>query len=208
MSDIALDRLSYEDIRQRADQFLASYHPERSTPIPIEEIVEFQLGIHIYTIYGLKRLLAEAEIEGFLSSNFDEIGIDEEVYKGADTRYRFTLAHEVGHLILHQEMYSKYEINNLADRLKFVTEIPEEPYFWFEWQAKSFAGLVLVPGDRLEEVVAENIELVRESGIHLEGPDDSKWGYLFEGIKKPFNVSSQVIDIRMSKDGLKEKYSG
>ncbi len=207
MSNSALEILSYEDIRKRADDFLISYHPERSIPIPIEEIIEFQLDIHISPLPGLKRLLGEAEIEGFLASDFSEIVVDQDVYEDIDTRYRFTLAHEIGHLMLHQEMYSRYKINNFEGRLNFVRNIPDESYFWFEWQAKAFAGLVLVPGDQLEEVVAENIDLVRKSGVRLEGPNDPKWDYVCEGVKKPFQVSSQVVDIRMNKDGLKHKYS-
>jgi len=208
MSYVDLDILNYEDIRKRANDFLVSYHPNKSLPIPIEEIIEYQFGINIYPIPGLKRLLGEAEVEGFLSSDFTEIAVDQGVYEDFDTRYRFTLAHEIGHLVLHQEMYSQYKIDNYEGRLGFVREIPDESYYWFEWQAQSFAGLVLVPGDKLEAVVADNIELARKAGVRLEGPDDSKWGYICEGVKKSFEVSSQVIDIRMYKDGLKHKYSG
>ncbi|MDF1526848.1 MAG: DEAD/DEAH box helicase family protein [bacterium] len=71
MSCVALDILNYEDIRTRANDFLASYHPDRSLPIPIEKIIGYQFGINIYPIPGLKRLLGEAEVEGFLSQVVD-----------------------------------------------------------------------------------------------------------------------------------------
>jgi hypothetical protein len=38
--------LSYEEIRRRADDFLATYHPSRKPPVPIEEIIEFRLRIN------------------------------------------------------------------------------------------------------------------------------------------------------------------
>jgi hypothetical protein len=39
--------LSYEDLRQKADEFLAAHHPKGAIPVPIEEIIEMQLGIDI-----------------------------------------------------------------------------------------------------------------------------------------------------------------
>ncbi len=65
MSDSALEILSYEDIRKRADDFLISHHPERSIPIPIEEIIEFQLDIHISPLPGLKHLWERQKLRVF-----------------------------------------------------------------------------------------------------------------------------------------------
>ena len=31
--------LSYEDLRQKADEFLAAHHPKGAIPVPIEEII-------------------------------------------------------------------------------------------------------------------------------------------------------------------------
>lgn len=40
----------YDEIRNHADHFLKQYHPSMEIPIPIEEIVEFQMGLNIVTI--------------------------------------------------------------------------------------------------------------------------------------------------------------
>lgn len=40
-------RLSYEDIRLEAEKFLNEYHPAGTTPVPIAEIIEFDLSIDI-----------------------------------------------------------------------------------------------------------------------------------------------------------------
>lgn len=205
MNDSALQHLSYEDLRRRADDFLNTYHPERSLPIPIEEIIEFKMGLGIDLIHGLKGILAEAEIEGFLYGNLKSIAIDLDIYEEVYVRARFTMAHELGHLVLHRDMYSQYgAIDKIEQRLQFMRSIPEQSYWWFEWQAKAFAGLVLVPGDLLKEIVAQNVELVQKTGIRLKGPNDPNWDYICEGVKRPFDVSSQVVDIRMNNDGLKE----
>jgi hypothetical protein len=37
--------LSYDDLRRRAEEFLEEFHGERSLPVPIEEIVEFDFEL-------------------------------------------------------------------------------------------------------------------------------------------------------------------
>ena len=49
--------LSYDDVRRRADEFLALHHPDRTIPVPIEEIVEFELGMDIVPTPGLHQFL-------------------------------------------------------------------------------------------------------------------------------------------------------
>jgi hypothetical protein len=71
---------SYEDLRRRATEFLARYHPAASVPVPVEEIVEFQLGIDIVPMLGLHALI---ETDGFITSDLREIYVDQFVY---DTR--------------------------------------------------------------------------------------------------------------------------
>ena len=48
---------SYEDLRRQADAFLAKHHPAGTIPVPIEEIVEFQLSIDIVPMPGLHTLI-------------------------------------------------------------------------------------------------------------------------------------------------------
>lgn len=92
-SGITAPFYSYEDIRRRADAFLGTHHAVASIPIPIEEIVEFRLGIDIVPMPGLHRLI---ETDGFITSDLKEIYVDEFVYVSRPGRYRFTLAHANG----------------------------------------------------------------------------------------------------------------
>lgn len=202
--EIAPERLAYEDIRQRANDFLSTYHPERSIPVPIEEIIEFQLGMDIVPMDGLQQLIGA---EGFLYSNFEGIAVDEAVFNKYENRYRFTLAHEIGHWYLHKKMYDQYQIGNITERLDFAQSIPEEQYGWFEWQAYSFGGMVLVPGEKLKEVVSENVKLVTDKGISLKKHGDFAWEYISKGVAKSFRVSSQVVEKRIAKDDLKKLFT-
>lgn len=66
--------LSYEDVRREAEEFLGEYHRSLSIPTPIEEIVEFDLGIDVIPIVGLKD---EIKVDAFLASDLSAIFMDE-----------------------------------------------------------------------------------------------------------------------------------
>jgi len=91
---IEVPYLSYEQIRARANDFLSQYNPSGIIPVPIEEIIEFALKINIVPIPGLQKAL---ETDGFISSDFSTISVDQFVLEERERRYRFTLAHEIGH---------------------------------------------------------------------------------------------------------------
>ena len=103
-NNIKASFFSYDEIRNYANHFLKQYHPCREIPIPIEEIAEFQMGLDIVPVLGM---LKNFDVDGFTSSDLSNIYVDEFIYSNRPGRYRFTLAHEVGHIILHKEIYSK-----------------------------------------------------------------------------------------------------
>ncbi|OGW74408.1 MAG: hypothetical protein A3J72_09125 [Nitrospirae bacterium RIFCSPHIGHO2_02_FULL_40_19] len=107
---LQIQRLSYQRIGQIADEFLSKYYPKLSLPIPIEEIAEQKLNLRIIQKMGLKK---NYDVEGFLISDLSTIFLDFNMYLKYENRTRFTLAHEVGHLILHGEIFKKLNINSV-----------------------------------------------------------------------------------------------
>jgi hypothetical protein len=91
-------RLTNDQIRQRAEEFLSDHHPGLGLPVPIEEIVEFSLEIEIRPV---RRLRHRFEVDGFLSADLSLVVVDEDLMTRLPSRYCFTLAHEVGHRVLH-----------------------------------------------------------------------------------------------------------
>lgn len=81
------------------------------------------------------------------------IKIREDVYERAINgvpRDRFTIAHEIGHLILHTD-----------NRIALAREIGIEQIPSFrdpEWQANTFAGEILVPFDLTKDMSSEEIQ--------------------------------------------------
>lgn len=123
--DISVPFKNHNYIAKTAEDFLKKYHPQDTYPIPIEEIAEFQLKIDIIPLVGLHKAF---DVDGFLSSDCTSISVDDGIYQSRPGRYRFTLAHEVGHLILHKNIYDKHTFDKIDGWKKFIDEFPEKEY--------------------------------------------------------------------------------
>ena len=177
--DIKVPYLDDRTIEERAGQFLAKHHPEMSMPVPVEEIVEYKLGLDIIPLDGFQRNFG---LEGQLSNDLREISVDLRIYEKIPRRYRFTLAHEVGHLILHKNVFEAMRYDSPDEWLALVSSFPAETYGTMEYQAYQFAGSLLVP----LRILRENVE--RDGvGRHL---------------LERFDVSLDVIKRRLTMLGI------
>jgi len=104
MADMEVPYISDDVIFHRAESFLEEFHPDNTLPVPIEEIAEKKLGLMILPIANLEVF---CEISGTMSKDFKTILIDEKTYENQESRTRFTVAHEIGHFILHKELFEK-----------------------------------------------------------------------------------------------------
>ena len=101
---MAVPYLSDENLRQHADDFQKEFNLPKHLPVPIDRIAEFGFGIDIIPIPGIERAF---DVVGFISRDLTEIRVDERVYKFQEARYRFTVAHELSHAILHRDVFQK-----------------------------------------------------------------------------------------------------
>jgi len=197
-------RLDYEQIYQEAEKFLKNYHPERTLPIPIHEIIDIKLGMHIVPRFMLEKRIG---LVGFLSNDLSTINVDENVHDYQEPRFRFTLAHEIGHLILHKDMYKELSFSSQEKWKSIQMGMKDEIRQWFEWQANCFAGLVLVPRNELIDHVSKCIRKIDEQGVGL----NENWEFAWENIadylaREIFNVSSTTILSRFHYDKIRERY--
>ena len=193
--------LTYEDIRVESERFLGQYHPTRKLPIPIDAIVEFGLGLHIIPVPSLYQYVGA---NGFLTSDLSSIYVDQLQFEQYEQKYRFTLAHEIGHLVLHRDVYETVKLTSISAFKDFYESVDSKDMSWFDTQASRFAELVLVPADRFREVCAA-VARDRESDIRKFGdltPD--AWSYLAHDIARPFNVSPGVVECRLTREGIRD----
>lgn len=191
--NLPIQRLSYQKIGQIADEFLSKYHPKLLLPVPIEEITEKRLGIKIFEEMDLKK---NYDVDGFLISNLTSIFIDFDLYMNFENRTRFTIAHEVGHFILHGEIFKKLNINSVETLNNLAAKITDEEYGWLEYQAYSFASQVLVPKSLLFETLKKRLGRVPS----LETPE--VLSTIVQDLPSIFQVSDAVILRRLQKEGI------
>ena len=189
--------LPYDDIRPKASQFLESHNPERIIPVPIEDIVEKDLGIFISVIPDLELLHG---IDSFIEMDGKTLSIDEGVF-GFRPRCRFSYAHEIGHLSLH---FGNAPFSTTEEFVEYRVNLDKKGDYWFEIQAYNFAGLILVPPDELHDYFCEGIEISAERGFDAYESPDKFLERILPWLAKRFDVTEHVIKKRIGFDKLWE----
>lgn len=190
---VPIQHLSYKKIGQIADEFLNNYHPGLSLPVPIEEIAEQKLMLKIIQKVNLKK---EYDVDGFLASNLTTIFIDFNLYLNYENRTRFTIAHEIGHLVLHHELFKQLNINSVEALNQLAVKITDEEYGWLEYQAYSFASQVLVPKSLFFEALKKRLGRLPSQ----ETPE--VLSTIIQDLPGIFRVSDAVILRRLQKEGI------
>ena len=194
------DFLKYDDLRAEVVTFVSGFKVSQAIPVDVEAIADIRLALDIVPVAGLRR---GRDIDGYLSTDRTAIYVDAAMSEGPIfNRYRFTLAHEVGHWYLHEDLYEAVRKSG-SSFVDFHNDLPEEQRMWYEWQAYSFAGLLLVPRDALELEVASAINHAKASGFNAIDPAiDAHRSFIAEWASKAFEVSPEVILRRGGYDGL------
>lgn len=189
-------QLSYSEIESKADAFLEKYNPRGIIPVPIEKIVEIDLDINVVPKKGLKSI---DKIDAYLSSDLTELHIDHDDYMNETSRSRFSLAHEMGHYVLHAEIVQTIE--SIDDWKKKILGDGARRAL-LENEANDFAGCVLMPRQVLVEEYEKQKNFAEQEfkklGYTLTDPTmlDS---YIAVAIAKKFGVSQQAAEIRIYK---------
>jgi Zn-dependent peptidase ImmA (M78 family) len=191
--------LSYRDLRRRAGDFLRTHHPAGTIPVPIEEIVEFRYRMDIIPVPGLQDAF---DVDGFISSDLKAITVDTSMQKHRPGRYRFTLAHELAHAVLHRRIFLANRFGRVEDWKRFQRDLDEADRGWLEYQAYAFAGLILVPTEPLLAEYQKALRVAGRAGLSLQSAGEVARPYIANWLARRFDVSSQVIEKRLNKDDL------
>lgn len=214
--------LKPEEIENASLKLIAQYERKFGAvikpPIPVEEILE----AHLELGFDFEDLAGAFGVDDVLGATWIQerrVAVDQSLdpleYPAKEGRYRFTVAHELGHWELHRHYF-------LADaaQLSLFDEEPKPPIVCrtssrkdpMEWQADHFAGYLLMPGDLVFNAW-EAIHGNREPYIAKREMADlsSKWGLAENAqpivetartLAREFNVSGQAMQIRLIGLGL------
>ena len=94
-----------ERIWQEADRIRAAHPAGRSIPVQILDLAEFDLSLELIPVDGLREQL---DIDALLVGDLRSILLDKRTFMSPRLEYRlrFSVAHEIGHLILHRDIYA------------------------------------------------------------------------------------------------------
>ncbi|MFQ4138106.1 ImmA/IrrE family metallo-endopeptidase [Nodosilinea sp. PGN35] len=163
-------------IRNLVEQLLEDHRIEVA-PVPIEEVAP-SLGIRV------QYEPAEDELSGFLLRDLSRqkaiIGVND---RHSKNRQRFTIAHELGHYLLHEQeklhVDRRFQIQ-LRDGNSSKGESEEEK------EANLFAAELLMPVSFIRQDLAE------VEGLDLE--DDAT----VSGLAEKYSVSTQAMTFRLA----------
>lgn len=191
------------EIQAAVDDFCTEYHIDQlQVPLDVELIVESDLRLELRPEANLHK---RTDLDALLTTNRKTIVVDLERFtkQHMQNRLRFTIAHEIGHYILHEELYRGIAFDSVEDWLKFFENFPPIEYRKLEWHCDEFAGRLLIHGDLLRKKFAES--RLKLAGTEWEKIDPLPV-YVVEAmvgeIAKFFGVSDLPILIRLESEGI------
>lgn len=199
------------------DGYGRKFNPVTAPPIPVDEILECFLNLSLQ--FGdLPRELELPDVLGAIRFREREVLIDQTLDPTANPqkegRYRFTVAHEMGHWELHRHAF----LQNANQPLLFdagpgpthaCRATSTEP---IEWQANTFAGFLLMPKEMVRQAWNDQQRSLEPYDARDELKDlSSRWGLADDNrptvnvaktMAQRFKVSGQAMQIRLIGLGL------
>jgi Zn-dependent peptidase ImmA (M78 family) len=199
MSSFKAPYISHVEIRERVEVFREQYLSCQEVPVDIETLIEIDLQLNVEPIDNLKQ---DFDIYALLLSDKKTIIIDKNLYMHDNTTgLRFFLAHELGHLILHNDLWVIFKFDDPYKWIEFYKNVDATQYGYLEGHANEFAGRLLVPYQELLRIVQDSIKKI---------PDDLKMEiadivpFLAPSLCKFFEVSDQIMEIRLARENIVE----
>ena len=162
-------------IQRTAKDLLAKFDIEEP-PVPVRRLARSGCGVRIVQVPG-----NGADIDGFLYREGSKvvIGVNRDQ---AAVRRRFTIAHELGHLLLHE--HSQVHVDR-GFRVRLRSGVSSEGTDRDEMEANRFAAELLMPIDFLRADLEEK---------EFDLADDKELRVL----ARRYGVSTQALAIRLN----------
>jgi hypothetical protein len=146
-----------EEIERRAAELLAEI-PDwiwdgESIPVPVEDIADSHLGLLVRDIEdmasapGSPPLAADQTLSGLLLPSRGEIWVNAEEARRWPPRRRFTIGHELGHWVLHQQGQTAIFCRHGQVEDEEETKPERPPLDPIEEEANHFAAALLMPAE-------------------------------------------------------------
>jgi len=180
-------------------------HPTGNTvPVDVFSIVELELRLDVVPFDDLS---FNYGMEAAITQDFTGIYVDAESYllweRGPvwkQNRLRFSVAHEVGHLVLHRDAAAKIKFKSFQEFARYFNA-DDWSRFHFEQEANEFAGRLLVPLDRLQANYDAYAAQIRSIVPNWWTSGEMRQKFA-ESAAPKFGVHPQVIETRLDREGI------
>lgn len=122
-------------------------------PVDVLTVIEVRLRLDVIPF---DRLMEKYSVDAAVMPDFSGIYVDKRSYGFLEgqppwlfNRLRFSLAHELGHILLHRDLAGGLSFKTLEDYRAWMRRY-EASRYGLEWEANEFAGRLLIPSDRLK----------------------------------------------------------
>ncbi len=185
-------------------------------PIPTDKLtIIIERYVDDLDLYAdLEKEYCDKNIEGvtiFIPFKKPIIKISEKLqkYKSKQNRFRTTLAHELGHVIIHDPLWQRefhklqlpfdtteQRIQICKRKTLFSKDEPNyENYDWIEWQANYFASALLMPKGAVYKVYKKFTD--ERKIFSLISDESIEANDLINIVSQEFQVSKEAVKIRL-----------
>jgi hypothetical protein len=149
---IKAPKYTRSEIWQKADEFRKENWGEE-IPVKILELIEFNLQMELRPISSMKK---NCDTEAALL-DLNTIAVDSDSFLNPSfqNRLHFSVAHELGHTVLHLEIIKTTKFDAIQEWLDFYGEIVESEYDMLELQANEFARRLLISKGPIYAAISE-----------------------------------------------------
>ena len=192
-------KITFYDIptlEEMARVFLDKYHDKKHLEVDIEYIAEAKLGWCIMPFSSLTDLHG---IEAFAVRG-KTIYIDQYLMDHKERKYRFTIAEELAHVILHEQLYE--HCTSVEEHLDIYGDIKVEDYWRMDRNAKYLASAIILPAKNFEE---KALEIYRSLDRKKYTTNEIIIYAIQSKLTELFNVNDIVVEIRFKNLGLHRK---
>ena len=174
-------------------------------PVDVFTLAEIELKLDIIPFDDLYE---KYERDAALMQDFSGLYVDAEAYiiweKGPrwkQRRLRFSVAHELGHYVLHREIAAQIEFKTFDDFARWTNGNNGQQYT-IEQEANEFGGRLLVPPPGSRPPSISSPPALKDLLPELVQPVPTSVTASLRARRSVFEVNTQVIETRLDREGI------
>jgi Zn-dependent peptidase ImmA (M78 family) len=162
--------------------------------VDIERLVETKFGIIIDIHYNLQK---KYDVMAYMLIHENRLFIDDKLIDDPrlTKRYRFTLAEELAHFIIHKNVYSNCK--TIDERIESELLLTRQEQWFLETNAKALASAILMPKTIIENRVEQLLSAVGNSPSHTNA--------IINILSHDFDVNPQAVKRRLINLGYRKR---